>query len=182
QGLIFRLLTLAKELGITLPEPVAPVAPAGAMALLSPSSLSSALSVINYEPTKAGKPLTVNIGKFVPAFDYVKELPLDFNLGLGPVGDITTNGKVKPTAHVGLDENFGLGIYLGSPVPGAPSNLAPDTPLDELNDGDGVRIKTAPALTADNSVPSDVVKAPSTDITFTITIAGTQHTIVVPAP
>jgi hypothetical protein len=178
QGLIFRLLTLADELDITLPEPVAP---AGAMALLSPSSLSSVLKVIDYQPDKPGKPLTVNIGKFVPALDYVKELPLDFNLGLGPVGDITTDGKVKLTAHVGLDENFGLGIYLGSPVPGAPNNLAPDTPLEELNDGDGVRIKTAPALTADNAVPTDVIKAPSTDVTFTITINGTPHTIFVPA-
>jgi Ca2+-binding RTX toxin-like protein/outer membrane protein OmpA-like peptidoglycan-associated protein len=180
QGLIFRLLTLADELGITLPEPVAPAAPAGPTALFSLSSLSSALKVIDYKPDEPGKPLIVKIGKFVPALDYVKDIPLDFNLELGPVGTLTSDAKVKVTAHVGLDEDFGVGIYLGSSVPGA-DTLEPDTLLEDLNDGDGVRIKTAPALTADNAVPTDAVKAPSTDVTFTITINGTPHTISVPA-
>src|SRR5262249_47400928 len=67
QGLIFRLLTLADELNIDLDAPVAP------FSLLSASSLTSALKVIDYQPTETGKPLTVKIGKFVPALDYVKE-------------------------------------------------------------------------------------------------------------
>ncbi len=178
QGLIFRLLTLADELGIDLDA--APAAPAAPMALSSLSSVSSLLKVIDYKSSEPGKPLIVHIGKFVPALDYVKDIPLDFNLDLGPVGTLTSDAKVKVTAHVGLDEDFGVGIYLGSSVPGA-DTLEPDTLLEDLNDGDGVRIKTAPALTADNAVPTDAVKAPSTDVTFTITINGVDHTIVVPA-
>src|SRR5262249_37561913 len=168
----------AEDLGIELDESWA--AAAGPMALSGPSALSSTPKVIDYRPGEPGKPLIVNIGKFVPALDYVKDIPLDFNLNLGPVGTLKSDAKVTVTAHVGLDPEFGLGIYLGSFVPGA-DTLERDTLLEDLNNGDGVRIKTAPALTAENSVPTDVVKAPSADVTFTITINGTQHTISVPA-
>jgi Ca2+-binding RTX toxin-like protein/outer membrane protein OmpA-like peptidoglycan-associated protein len=182
QGLIFRLLTLADELNIELPEPVAPLAPLAFFgpSLPSSSSLSSALKVIDYKSSDPGKPLIVHIGKFVPALDYVKDLPLDFNLDLGPVGKLTSDAKVTVTAHVGLDPDFGIGIYLGSNVPGA-DTLESDTLLEDLNGGDGVRIKTAPALTGDNAVPTDAVKAPATDVTFTITIGNDTHTIFVPA-
>jgi len=33
----------------------------------------------------------VDLGKFVPALDYAKDTPLDFNLDLGPVGTLAAD-------------------------------------------------------------------------------------------
>ena len=66
-------------------------------------------------------------------------------------------------------------------MPGALADLALDTELDVLNDGDGVDIKTDPAFTAPLPVVS-TVRQLSGDATFTITLDGdpTAHKVVVP--
>ena len=134
---------------------------------------------VAYDPD--AEALTINLGALLPGLEFDKDFPIDFDLPLGPLGDIQSNTLVNVHAEVGFAEGFTLGVYLGDQVPGALADLALDTELDVLNDGDGVDIKTDPAFTAPLPVVS-TVRQLSGDATFTITLDGdpTAHEVVVP--
>jgi hypothetical protein len=126
-------------------------------------------SAVAYNP--ATDALTINLGALLPRFAIDKDFPIDFDLPLGPLGGIQSNTLVNVHAEVGFDEGFTLGVYLGNTVPGALSDLADDTLLTALNDGNVVDIKTDPAFTAPDSVIS-TIRQLSGDATFEITLDG----------
>ncbi|CAM5793933.1 LEPR-XLL domain-containing protein [Rhizobacter fulvus] len=140
-------------------------------------------TAVAYDPSTEA--LTIKLGALLPQLDFTKELPIDFNLDLGPLIGIQSDTKVKVSASVGFDDGFMLGVYLGKTVPGAQANLSdgsgatPATLLDALNDGAGVAIQTAPAVTAPNPVIS-AIRQLSGDATFEISMfndaaGGTTH-------
>lgn len=167
QELAFRLETMLADL-------ITPFAAFG------PTALTNPLDLVDWDSTT--KALKINVGKIIPSLDYLLELPLDFNLDLGPVGNIQSDTKIELKASVGLDEGFAIGVYLGSTVPGADGNLSDTTDLDDLNGGDGVDIGIDPSLMFPQAVIS-TIKQLTGDATFTITLndSATGTTIKVPA-
>jgi len=63
---------------------------------------------VNYDPAQRVYSYTVNIGDTYELLD----LPLNFDLDLGPVGEASLNGQLKVTASVGFQ--FTLGFDLGA--------------------------------------------------------------------
>jgi outer membrane protein OmpA-like peptidoglycan-associated protein len=129
--------------------------------------------LVAYEPTS--EVLSVNLGTLLPQPSFETDLPIDFDLAdlgidLSPLLDIESDTTVHLKANLGLD--LILGVYLGETVPGAAGDLSLNpTTLSELNDGEGVDIRTTPGLTG----PGDVAKALgelSGDASFGILLDG----------
>ena len=107
-------------------------------------------NVVDYDPLTDA--LELNVGALLPKASIDKPFPIDFDVDLGPLLDVHSNTIVNLHADAGFDPGFVIGVYLGNTVPGAVSNLTTSTQLIDLNDGDGVVVETAPAITAPNSV------------------------------
>ena len=130
--------------------------------------------VINYKPETSE--LDFRLGSLLK-YTFEHELPLDFDLDLSPLLELSTETTVKLSAILGFDPAFTLGVYLGDQVPGAQGDLPVDgnVLLSNLNGGEGVDIKTQSAVIA----PSEVITRYgelSGDATFTLQITKTDGT------
>src|SRR6266508_3466043 len=119
--------------------------------------------------------ITVNIGALLPRASITRELPIDFDLDLGPLLGVESDSAIRLSASAGFDPDFLIGVYLGSTVPGASSNLTAGTLLDTLNEGAGVDIKTAAAVTAADSV-NKIFGRLQSDATFTLQVTTASGT------
>ncbi|WP_283806368.1 LEPR-XLL domain-containing protein [Bradyrhizobium sp. cf659] len=133
------------------------------------NTILGAGSSVVYDPTSEA--LTINLGALLPRLDFDDDLPIAFDFDLGPLLGIQSNTLVNVNASIGFADGFTLGFYLGDTVPGAQAGLSTGTPLTGLNDGDGVDIKTAPALTAPSAVIS-TMRPLSGDATFEIVLGN----------
>lgn len=102
------------------------------------------------------------------------ELPLNFNLDLSPIADLSSDSALQVDANGNLA--LTVGIDLEDPDPS--TLLTVDTPLSDLNGGDGIDIKTAPSIMGSDEVVS-VVDGDNTyygrfssDAVFTVSING----------
>ena len=79
-----------------------------------------------------------------------KTVPLNFDLDLSPLGDLSTEASIKIQGSAGM-ANMRIGVSLGDAQPS--TLLTTNTALSALNSGDGVDIKTTPSLLGANVVP-----------------------------
>ena len=77
-------------------------------------------------------------------------MPLNFDLDLSPLGDLSTEASIKIQGSAGM-ANVRIGVSLGDAQPS--TLLTTDTALSALNSGDGVDIRATPSLLGANVVP-----------------------------
>ncbi|MCX2973495.1 LEPR-XLL domain-containing protein [Halieaceae bacterium IMCC8485] len=125
---------------------------------------------LNYDKDEKELTLDLSFDKSVTAFD----VPLDFNLDLGPLGDIS-NGS----GSLQLRGSAGLGLTLGIDLGAVPTSdlLQTDTPLVGGNTSVDIENQELAAITG--GTISDFTLDSETDLagtaTFTITLAGTVN-------
>ncbi len=107
------------------------------------------------------------------------DFPVDFNLDLSPLLDINSNLELTLNASGGL--TLDIGLYLGD-VPATLSlgSIDNTTLLSNLYEGEGIDIKTEPAVTAENSARA-IYGRLTGDANFIITIGSTTYEVTVDA-
>ena len=76
------------------------------------------------------------------------DLPLNFNLDLSPIADLSSSSALNVTAEGRLALTVGIDLE----DPSASTLLTVNTTLASLNGGDGIDIKTAPSLMGSEDV------------------------------
>ena len=127
--------------------------------------------LVTYHPSDDR--LEINIGSLIPSLDFQEDFDLGFDLDLSPLLDLTSDTTMQLQAGIGLD--LIMGVYLGDTVPGAAGDLTGATELSMVNDGEGVDIRTTPAVTA--PAPVDAIKGRlQNDATITLSITDVTGT------
>ncbi|MCP3866573.1 MAG: LEPR-XLL domain-containing protein, partial [Gammaproteobacteria bacterium] len=141
------------------------------LALLLPEVLGLDPSLVNSTYDASTQVLTYDIVLGHAFLD--QDLPLDFDLDLGPLLDIETDGLMRISSDAGFTTT--IGVYLG---PADPSEaIDGSTALDELNNGDGVEIKSAPSV-----MSRGILGRLSDDASFDLAVNGAAPvTVIVPS-
>jgi|GEM_PF-6918000 len=118
-------------------------------------------NALHYNPTDQTLTFTLNL---TPTFGQI-DLPLNFNLNLSPLLQLTSNSSLRLTADGSL--NLTVGVYLGN----APSSsmLDPTKPLSAINGG--VTSKTDKVITGTSDVRT-VYGQLSADASFALSVNG----------
>jgi len=132
--------------------------------------------VVTYDPTNES--LNLNVGQMLQYSLLDQQIPIDFDFNLGSIINVSSNTVVAVDATVGFDPGFNFGVFLGSTVPGAQGDLTESVLLKDLNDGDGVTIKTLPAVTAPDDVAAADGQLPA-DTILSLTINGVARQVTV---
>ena len=113
---------------------------------------------LGYDPDEDILSLDLDLSAAVPDL----ELPIDFSMNLAPLLEINSDATVLLSAEAGL--TLTIGMYLGDEAPGS-ILINEETLLGDLHGGDGVAVKTEPAITL-----SPLYGRLSNDAMFNLTI------------